>query len=333
MLLYFRNTLKNKQIYATVGENVKKQAILLINLGTPKDTTPAQVKKYLKIFLSDRRVIKTHPLIWKPILNGIILNTRPKKSAKLYEKIATEAGFPLLRYTQQQQQNLQQLLPNVEVAFAMSYSEPSIETALDDLLAKGIEELTVVPMYPQYSGTTVGSVFDSVMNYFIGKDQIVDLRFIRSFYNNPLYIEYFANKLKAKLAENPVDAIVFSYHGIPVSYVTDGDAYPEECTETTRLIMEQIGDVPYYQTYQSKFGPAEWLTPATDATLKEMPSQGIKKIMIVAPGFVVDCLETTEELEHENKGYFMENGGEEFIYVAPFNGEMDFAEVVKNVIE
>ncbi|EHZ5086488.1 ferrochelatase, partial [Enterococcus faecalis] len=300
---------------------MKRTGILLVNLGTPKDSSKTEVRKYLKTFLSDRRVIKIHPIIWKPILNGIILNIRPKKSAKLYQKICTENGFPLLEYTEKQMENLKNICPEVEVTIGMSYSEPSIETALDTLLSKEIEELNVIPMYPQYSGTTVGSVFDSVMNYFIKSDRIVDIKFIRSFYNNPQYIGYFSKKINEALNESPIDAIVFSYHGIPMSYVKDGDNYPEECTKTTKLIMDKLGDIPYYQTYQSKFGPSEWLKPATDDTLKKLPSKGIKNILIVAPGFVVDCLETIEELEHENRNYFLENGGEFYKYVHPFNGD------------
>ncbi|EFU11504.1 ferrochelatase [Enterococcus faecalis TX1341] len=303
-----------------------------MNLGTPKDSSKTEVRKYLKTFLSDRRVIKLHPIIWKPILNGIILNIRPKKSAKLYQKICTENGFPLLEYTEKQMENLKNICPEVEVTIGMSYSEPSIETALDTLLSKEIEELNVIPMYPQYSGTTVGSVFDSVMNYFIKSDRIVDIKFIRSFYNNPQYIDYFSKKINEALNESPIDAIVFSYHGIPMSYVKDGDNYPKECTKTTKLIMDKLGDIRYYQTYQSKFGPSEWLKPATDDTLKKLPSKGIKNILIVAPGFVVDCLETIEELEHENRNYFLENGGEVYKYVHPFNGDIEFAKLVKDII-
>ncbi len=303
-----------------------------MNLGTPKDSSKTEVRKYLKTFLSDRRVIKIHPIIWKPILNGIILNIRPKKSAKLYQKICTENGFPLLQYTEKQMENLKNICSEVEVTIGMSYSEPSIETALDTLLSKEIEELNVIPMYPQYSGTTVGSVFDSVMNYFIKSDRIVDIKFIRSFYNNPQYIGYFSKKINEALNESPIDAIVFSYHGIPISYVKDGDNYPEECTKTTKLIMNKLGDIPYYQTYQSKFGPSEWLKPATDDTLKKLPSKGIKNILIVAPGFVVDCLETIEELEHENRNYFLENGGEVYKYVPPFNGDIEFAKLVRDII-
>lgn len=312
---------------------LSKKGVLLVNLGTPKNTDSREVKKYLKRFLSDRRVIKTNPIIWKPILNGIILNIRPKKSAELYKKIYKDDSFPLLNYTLKQQSNLKKIYPNLEVEIGMSYSEPSIEKSLDKLMSKGIRELTVIPMYPQYSGTTVGSVFDTVMKYFVGTDRIIDIKFIRSFYNNPNYIKYYSDKIKSAMKNIEIDAIVFSYHGIPVSYVNDGDTYPKECTETTELIMRQIGNISYYQTYQSKFGPSKWLTPATDETLKKLPKQGVKNILIVAPGFVVDCLETIEELENENKNYFINNGGEKFIYVKPFNDDIEFSTIVKELIE
>lgn len=312
---------------------MKKKGILLINLGKPKEATPQEVKKYLRVFLSDRRVIKTHPFLWQPVLRGIILNTRPKKSAKLYQSIWTEDGFPLLNYTLAQRDNVAKLFPDWEVEVGMSYSEPTIEQALDKLLKKGVEYVTIIPMYPQYSGSTVGSVFDRVMRYFIGTDNIIDIRFIRSYYNNELYTSYYAEKIKESLSRHDIDKIVLSYHGIPVSYVEDGDTYPKECEVTTQKIMGKVGsDVPFVQTYQSKFGPNEWLTPATDTTLKELPHQGVKKVLVVAPGFVVDCLETIEELEEENNGYFLENGGTEFIYLPPFNADKTFADIVKEII-
>lgn len=313
---------------------MKKRGLLLVNLGTPENTTPQALRKYLKKFLSDRRVIKVHPLIWNPILHGLILNTRPKKSAKLYEKIVKDGELPLLTYTRAQKRNIQNVCLDMEIAIGMSYSEPSINTSLDYLLERGVENLTILPMYPQYSGTTVGSVFDEVMSYFFKKDNIIDIKFIRSYYKEPLYIKYFSNKIKEAISlDKDIDTIIFSYHGIPTSYVSQGDDYPSECTETTRLIMEEIGEFPFIQTYQSKFGPQEWLTPATEDTLKSLPSQGVKKVLIVAPGFIVDCLETIEELEEENKEYFLENGGEKYIYISPFNSDIAFAELVKHILE
>lgn len=309
---------------------MSKSGILLVNLGTPEDPSKKEVKKFLKKFLSDQRVIKMSPVIWKPILYGFILNTRPKKTSKLYRGIYKKKGFPLLEYTLAQQKNVQEICPEYEVAIGMSYSHPTIKESLNDLLEKGIDELWVFPMYPQYSGTTVGSVFDSIMTYFIGKDTIIDLHFVHSFYKNPHYIHYFGHKIKEFIKDKPVDAILFSYHGIPVSYVEKGDKYPEECTETTRFIMEQVGEVPFYQSYQSKFGPSSWLTPSTEQTLKELPKKGVKNILIVAPGFIVDCLETIEELEKENKQYFLDSGGVNYYYIQPFNDDKQFAEIVKS---
>lgn len=308
-----------------------KKGILLVNLGTPESPEPLAVKKFLKLFLSDLRVIKTHPMIWKPILHGMILPNRPKKSAALYNKIWRKEGSPLQIYGQKQQELLQEMLPETLVLLGMSYSHPFIRESIDEMLAVGVDDLTIIPLYPQYSGTTVGSVFDDVMSYFIKNDKIVHLHFIRSFYDHPLYIRYFAEKIKKQLAKESVDALLFSYHGIPVSYVADGDPYPTECTKTTDLIMEQVGNVPFYQSFQSKFGPSEWLTPATDATLKEFPKKKIKKVLVIAPGFVADCLETIEELEQENRGYFMENGGETFTYLRPFNADKELAEILKTI--
>lgn len=313
---------------------MKQKGILLINLGTPEKAEKKAVKTFLKKFLSDRRVIKLTPIIWQPILQGIILNVRPKKSAKLYEKIADPIqGFPLFHYTQAQQKNLQSLLPDYKIAMGFSYSQPSIERSLSQLLTEGVNDLTIVPMYPQYSGTTVGSVFDQVMRYFIGKDYLVDLHFIRSYPEHPDYIQFFVNKIQEQLQKQAVDAIVFSYHGLPTSYVQAGDTYPEECQQTTQKIMEQLGEIPYFQTYQSKFGPGQWLTPATDETLKQLPLRGFKNILIVTPGFVVDCLETLEEIDQENRQYFLQAGGQTFTYVPPFNEDIAFAHLIKHLLK
>ncbi|WP_159721274.1 ferrochelatase [Enterococcus sp. CSURQ0835] len=313
---------------------MKKKGILLINLGTPAAPEKKAVKQYLARFLSDRRVIKTPRFLWLPLLHGIILNTRPKKSARLYQKIWQADGSPLLIYAENQRQLLQERLPDTTVALAMSYSQPLIKNALAHLIEQGINELTVIPMYPQYSGTTVGSVFDDVMGFFRGQDTIIDLRFIRSFYDHPRYIAYYVEKIKQALTQHDVDAIVFSYHGIPADYVTAGDTYPTECAATTRLITSQLPEIPHFQSFQSKFGPGKWLTPATIELMQQLPNQGYQKILVVAPGFIADCLETVEELEQENKNHFLANGGQQFIYVPPFNADpelaMIFAELAQN---
>lgn len=309
------------------------KAVVLINLGTPKAPTTASVKEYLNVFLSDRRIIKMSPLLWQPILQTMILPHRPQRSAKLYQKIWRKDGSPLLTYTKRQQELLQERLPDFRVEIAMSYSEPRISQTFDKLLDAGYRDITVIPLYPQYSGTTVGSVYDEVQNYFLHTDKIVDLRFIHSFYQEEDYINYYADKIKAKLQQTPVDALLFSYHGVPVSYVKDGDPYPKECYDTTQRIMEKVGEIKYFQTFQSKFGPSEWLKPATDATLKGLPHRGYRKVMVIAPGFVADCLETLHELEVENKGYFISHGGEKFVYLPPFNDDPKFADLLAKLVQ
>ena len=308
----------------------KKNGILLVNLGTPEELTKTSIKQFLKVFLSDRRVIKTHPALWKPILHLFILPKRPQKSLPLYQEIS---HLPtLLDYTNSQKANLQTMLPDTYVEVGMSYSQPTIKHALEKLMAAEVERITVVPMYPQYSGTTVGSVFDEVMQYFYQTDQIIDLKFIASYYNNLLYIDYYAEKIKQILKKKEIDCLIFSYHGIPVSYVEDGDRYPDECTKTTQMIMERVGEVPYYQTYQSKFGPSEWLTPATDDMMTKLPKQGYKNILVVTPGFIVDCLETVHEMEIENKQYFLDAGGQEFTYLHPYNDDQQFADLIVDLV-
>ncbi|WP_261807392.1 ferrochelatase [Lapidilactobacillus luobeiensis] len=307
---------------------MRKQGILLVNLGSPDQPAAPEVKVYLERFLSDPRVIKTPRAIWLPILKGVILKKRPAKSAALYQQIWQPEGSPLMIYGRAQQRLLQARFPDAYVGLAMSYSDPLIPDVLTEMLAQGVTDLTVIPLYPQYSGTTVGSIFDEVISFFHKTDRIVDLHFIRSFYDEPHYLDYFANKLKARLAQERFDAILFSYHGIPVAYVKDGDHYPEECQATTAGIMARVGDFPYFQTFQSRFGPDEWLTPATDATLKALPAQGVKKILVVAPGFIADCLETIHEIEVENREYFLSSGGEKFTYLPTFNDDPALTEVL-----
>lgn len=311
---------------------MNKKAVVLVNLGTPEAPTTVKVREYLETFLSDQRVIKMPPALWQPILQTMILPHRPQKSAKLYQQIWTKDGSPLLLYAKMQQKLLQKRLPKYRVEIAMSYSHPRISETLDKLLQDGIDDITVLPLYPQYSGTTVGSIFDEVSDYFRGTDRIVDLHFVHSFYQEPAYLDYYAQKISQQLKETPVDALLFSYHGLPKSYATAGDPYPQECRQTTELIMQRVGNVKYFQTFQSKFGPGEWLKPATDTTLKGLPHRGYKKIMVIAPSFVADCLETLQELEIENKGYFMTHGGEQFIYLPPFNGDPQFADLLAELV-
>ncbi|EOL43477.1 ferrochelatase [Enterococcus caccae] len=312
---------------------MSKKGIILVNLGTPDKPETKEVRAYLKRFLGDKRVIDTNRLIWLPVLHGIILRTRPKKSAALYQQIWQEAGSPLLIYTQSQTEQLQERFPDHIVRYAMSYSKPLIPEVLKEMHDLGVTDLTIIPLYPQYSTTTTAPIFDEVAKFYLKAEAIPSLHFIQSFYDEPLYIEALANQIKQALAEKEFDKIVFSYHGIPVSYVEKGDHYLEHCEQTTQAVMKQVGDVPFISTFQSKFGPAEWLTPATDQTLKELPKQGDKNILIITPGFVSDCLETVEEIEKENYGYFMENGGEHFHYIHPFNADPIFVDILEKIIQ
>ncbi|OTN90032.1 ferrochelatase [Enterococcus sp. 7E2_DIV0204] len=312
---------------------MSKKGIILVNLGTPDKPETKEVRAYLKRFLGDKRVIDTNRLIWLPVLHGIILRTRPKKSAALYQQIWQEAGSPLLIYTQSQTKQLQARFPDQVVRYAMSYSSPLIPEVLQEMHDLGVTDLTIIPLYPQYSTTTTAPIFDEVAKFYLKAEAIPSLHFIQSFYDEPLYIEALANQIKQALTERKIDKIVFSYHGIPVSYVEKGDHYLEHCQQTTQAVMEQVGDVSHISTFQSKFGPAEWLTPATDQTLKELPKQGAKNILILTPGFVSDCLETIEEIEKENYGYFMENGGEHFHYIHPFNADPIFIDILEKMIQ
>lgn len=312
---------------------MSKKGIIIVNLGTPDKPETKEVRAYLKRFLGDKRVIDTNRLIWLPVLYGIILRTRPKKSAALYQQIWQEAGSPLLIFTRSQTNQLQARFPDRIVRYAMSYSKPLIPEVLKEMHDLGVTDLTIIPLYPQYSTTTTAPIFDEVAKFYLKAQAIPTLHFIQSFYDEPLYIEALANLIKQALSKKKIDKIVFSYHGIPVSYIEKGDHYLEHCEQTTQAVMKLVGDVPFISTFQSKFGPAEWLTPATDQTLKELPKQGAKNILILTPGFVSDCLETVEEIEEENYGYFMAHGGEYFHYIHPFNADPTFADILEKLVK
>lgn len=311
-----------------------KKGILLINLGTPKTPTTADVRKYLRRFLSDPRVIDVPAWKWKPILNTMILPKRPAKSAKLYQQIwSPEHGSPLLYYTKQQAEQLQKLLPKYEVKFAMSYSDPLISTVLTEFEIDKVNDLTIIPLYPQYSTTTVGSVVDDVNRFYFRRTLIPNLHIIVDFCDFKPYIKALAVKIQTALASFKPDELLLSYHGIPKSYAAKGDPYQQRCELTTQLLSAELKtNVPIKQTYQSRFGPDEWLTPATDTTLKKLPQQGVKRVLVAAPSFVADCLETLNELDLENRRYFLESGGEDFQMVPALNDDPVFTKVLQQLV-
>lgn len=327
----------NKHLHA---DNIKqgpvtiskvKTAVLLTNLGTPDAPTAGALRTYLREFLSDPRVVEIPRILWMIILHGIILRIRPAKSAKLYQSIWTDKGSPLLAYSKAQQakvaKKLQQLYGDeVEVAIAMRYGNPSIEQALKSIQAKGINKIVALPLYPQYASPTTGSTFDAISKEIQSWRWIPSLHFISSYHDHPGYINALANSINEHFATyGKPEKLVFSYHGMPKLFHSNGDPYFCFCHKTTRLVVEKLGLTTddYQLSFQSRFGKAEWLKPYTDTCLAEFAEHGIKKIAVISPAFSVDCLETLEELEVESRQVFLDAGGSEFHYIAALNDRDD----------
>ena len=273
-----------------------KVGLLLVNLGTPDGTDYKSVRRYLSEFLSDPRIIEVSPLIWQPILQGPILTFRPKKSGAAYKKIWTDEGSPLLVYTRRQAEKLNARIGSERliVDFAMTYGNPSIASKIEGLKAQGCDRIAIQSLYPQYSAPP--------------------------FHDHPAYIEALATSIRAHIAsiDFEPERVLMSYHGIPKAYFEKGDPYHCHCHKTTRLVAEKLGWAEGYAmtTFQSRFGPTEWLRPYTDKTLEALPEQGVKKIVAVSPAFISDCLETLEEIAMEGRDSFLEAGGTHFS-VAP----------------
>ena len=317
-------------------KNPQRTGVLICNLGTPESYKVKDVRSFLKEFLSDGRVIEIPKAIWWLILNGIILRFRPKKSAKLYESVWTKEGSPLLVYSQKIVQKVRALMTdNIEVELAMRYGKPEMEKALLSLKDKNCRNLIVLPMFPQYSGTTTGSIFDEVTRVLSKWRWVPAINFINSYHDNENYIYALAQSIKTKMNGRSPQKVIFTYHGIPKRNFDLGDPYHCLCLKTTRLVSEKLGldEKMYMTTFQSRFGPSEWLKPYTSETMVELPSLGIKDIMVVAPAFSVDCLETIEEIDEENKEIFINAGGEKFEYVPCLNDSDDHIQFIKKTIE
>ncbi|WP_027671629.1 ferrochelatase [Rheinheimera baltica] len=306
-----------------------KIGILLTNLGTPDAPTPKALKRYLKQFLSDPRVVEIPRVLWWLILNGIILRIRPRRSAKAYATVFTEQGSPLLFHTQAQTDAIRTQLQqdgveNLVVDFAMRYGNPSFDSVLNNMFKQGVRKLLVLPLYPQYCASTSGSSFDELAKNFIQRRWLPDLRFISHYPDYAPFITAAADKIRQYWQQHgQADKLILSYHGIPKRYLLNGDPYHCECYKTSRLIAEQLGlnKDQYMTTFQSRFGREEWLKPYTDETLKSLPAQGVKSVQIFCPGFAADCLETIEEIGEENKEYFLHAGGERYDYISALNAE------------
>lgn len=317
-----------------------KIGVLITNLGTPEAPTKKALKPYLKEFLSDPRVVEVPRLIWWCILNLVILNFRPARSAKAYEPVWSEQGSPLMLHTKNQASALQQQLTSrfgddVVVDFAMRYGKPAIADVLDKLFQQGVRKLLVLPLYPQYCASTTGSTFDAIAQDFMQRRWLPDFKFISHYHDNHDYIAAVAEKIKShRELHGSADKLIFSYHGIPKRYLLNGDPYHCECYKTSRLIAEYLGlqQDQYLTTFQSRFGREEWLKPYTDHTLQELAKQGVKSVQIVCPGFSADCLETIEEIGVENRDYFMEAGGERYEYIECLNSDESHINLLTSLV-
>jgi len=295
--------------------------VLLVNLGTPDAADAPAVRRYLKEFLSDPRVIENQGLVWQAVLNGVILPIRPRIKAKDYQKIwnVERDESPLKTITRAQAEKLAAALGSgsrLVVDWAMRYGNPSIASRLASLIARGCERILVIPLYPQYSAATTATVCDEVFRVLMGLRRQPTVRFAAPYYDDPVYIEALASSMRdelGKLSFQP-EVILASYHGMPEEYVRKGDPYEKHCIETTRLLRERLGtdENKLMLTFQSRFGRAKWLEPATDATVKALAKRGVKSLAVVMPGFSADCLETLEEIAVENAHIFKKHGGENF---------------------
>ena len=308
-----------------------KTGILLANLGTPDAPTPEAVKRYLRQFLSDPRVVDTSPALWWPLLRGVILPLRAPRVAKLYQSIWMEDGSPLMVYSKAQQQALAQRLPDTPVALGMSYGSPSLESAVDELLASGVEHMVVLPLYPQYSCSTVAAVWDELARILARKRGIPGVSFIRDYADDSSYIDALAKSARDSFAQHgEPDLLLLSYHGIPQRYADEGDDYPQRCRDTTRELVSALGLPPekVMMTFQSRFGREPWLTPYTDETLKMLAEKGTQHIQVMCPGFSADCLETLEEIAVQNREIFLEAGGKQYEYIPALNAAPEHIEMM-----
>ncbi|MBS0848963.1 ferrochelatase [Citrobacter sp. JGM124] len=310
----------------------EKIGILLANLGTPSAPTTAAVRRYLRQFLSDRRVVDVPRIIWWPLLRGVILPLRSGRVAKLYKSIWMDEGSPLLVYSQRQKKALAEQLPDTPVALGMSYGEPSLQSAVDELMAHQVNHIIVLPLYPQYSCSTVAAVWDALGTVFAKSRNLPAISLIRDYATEPSYIEALASTVKRAFAEQgEPDILLLSYHGIPQRFADEGDDYPQRCRDTTHALLNYLGLPPekLMMSYQSRFGREPWLMPYTDETLKMLAEKGVKHIQVMCPGFSSDCLETLEEMMVENRDVFIEAGGEKYEYIPALN---DAPEHIKMMI-
>ena len=319
--------------------NFGKTGILLVNLGTPDSTSWLDIRRYLKEFLSDRRVIEVNPIIWQIILNLFILTFRPSKTAKAYKEIWMKDVnmSPLKYFTEMQTKKLKAKIESdfVIVDYAMRYGNPSIKSKIETMQKHGCENLIILPLYPQYAAATTATVCDEVYRSLMKMRWQPSLQIIPHYESEPLYIEALVKSINKKLKSitwKP-DLIITSYHGIPQSYFDKGDPYQCYCQKTSRLIRESFSEIEIKTTFQSRFGPQAWLQPYTDKTLENLPSQGVKNVLVMCPGFASDCVETLEEINIQGKESFIENGGKNFDLIPCLNDRPDHISFLSSLIK
>jgi protoporphyrin/coproporphyrin ferrochelatase len=314
--------------------------VLLVNLGTPEAPTPSAVRRFLAEFLSDPRVVEIPRLVWLPILYGIVLNVRPRKSAHAYAQIWTKNGSPLMVESTGLANALRIQLDHtyegsVSVELGMTYGQPSIANALRALRDKEVDRLLVLPLYPQYSGTTTASVFDRVMNELKTWRAIPSMQFVSDYHNDPNFVEALADSVREHWHTHERAHLFFSFHGIPQRNVDLGDPYFDQCQRTAQLTAERLGlkQDEWTMAFQSRVGPAKWIGPYTETRLVEYAKQGPKRLTVLCPAFATDCLETLEEIAIRNRANFLTAGGDSFEYVACLNARPSHVDMFARLVE
>lgn len=314
----------------------KNRVVLIVNLGSPEKLTTRSVRRFLRKFLQDPRVVNLPRSLWWVILNFLVLPFRPRKSKKAYAKVWTERGSPLTYLTQDLVDKVAAHDAQVSVQMAMSYGRPSLAKQLHKLQKTECEQLTILPLYPQYSSTTTASVFDAVANELLQWRYVPELHFISDYHQHPLYIGALAESIKQTWTEQgQAELLLMSFHGLPDILTKKGDPYYYQCLKTAELIAKQLklSADKWRIVFQSRFGKAKWLQPYCIETLMALPAEGIKSVDIICPGFTIDCLETLEEINIANKAIFIEAGGEQYQYIAALNDSAASVELMIDLIE
>jgi protoporphyrin/coproporphyrin ferrochelatase len=335
-------TLVNAENSSAMSPCAKERVgVVLVNLGTPEAPTPSAVRRFLAEFLSDRRVVELPKWVWWPILHGIVLRFRPRKSAHAYAQIWTSQGSPLMVQSQALTEalriRLQQQLGECQIRLAMTYGQPSIAEVMQSLkqpLEQQIDRLVIVPLYPQYSGTTTASVFDLVTKQLRTWRAVPSVHFVRDYYADAGYIQALAQSVREHWQQNECSHLFMSFHGVPQPCVDKGDPYMEQCQRTAQLLATELdlSASEWTMTFQSRFGRQEWIKPYTETVLKDYAKQGPKRLTVLCPGFAVDCLETLEEIALRNRAAFLTAGGEQFDYVSALNVRPSHVEALASLV-